>query len=675
MFRKALPLLALIPLAISAYALQQAWFGALALIAYGIACGLALGPRFAPEAPRPTQLGIGGLVTLALTSILGSLVYYCATITVTNLFIVLAVVSGIATAFAQSGAPIHTSRPTLTSTDVLIFSTGMLSLIGWWLAMFAHPITTPIRSLWLSFPPTTLIAIGIAIMCSLVLSLRQAPNWMCALLLGSTLFSALILAATLYPQGFGFDPFLHRATVNYIAEHGTITPKPLYYIGQYALELMGVKIFALPLFVLDTWLAPALAAWGIVLALLARQSADRSSTLLLGAVICLPLAAFVQTTPQALAFAFTAIALCLPPKPFVAPLLFALAALITHPLAGIGAAVYVTLLGVDALIVHKPYKTAATLLVVCLSSGALPVAFSLQAALSHLPLHFSLAHVLNISQLPLSSFFGSAFSFWGDVAYFFIGNAFIFVIMFGLIGLFLTPKHTPTKFVPALTALVIFINFVILSLGFDFSYLISYERSDFALRLLTLCSLCWLPYIARLATELRQKLVQQPVSFIFGCLSLATLLFTSNVYAAYPRHDNYARSAGFNLGPTDIDTVYAIDRYANNQTYLVLSDQALAAAAVQELGFKHYYHDNIFFYPIPTGGPLYQLFLNMVEQTPSRDIMDSAMALTGADQAFFAIHDYWWQAPEIIENSKTIADDWFSIGDGQITIFVFKRSP
>jgi hypothetical protein len=147
----------------------------------------------------------------------------------------------------------------------------------------------------------------------------------------------------------------------------------------------------------------------------------------------------------------------------------------------------------------------------------------------------------------------------------------------------------------------------------------------------------------------------------------------SNVYAAYPRHDNYVRSSGFNLGPSDIDTVKAIEDKAASDQYIVLSSQALAAAAVQELGFKQYYHDDIFFYPIPTGGPLYQHFLTMVEEQPSTATMQAAMDLAGVDLAFFAVHDYWWQAPQIIENTKAIADDWFAVGDGAITVFMFSR--
>ena len=81
----------------------------------------------------------------------------------------------------------------------------------------------------------------------------------------------------------------------------------------------------------------------------------------------------------------------------------------------------------------------------------------------------------------------------------------------------------------------------------------------------------------------------------------------------------------------------------------------------------------MFYYPIPTGGVLYADYLSMVNNGPSRDTVNSALAVTGASQAYFAVSDYWWQAKTIIENSKPLADDWWTIDGGKITVFVFRR--
>lgn len=673
MFRKFLPLLALVPVIASHIYFQQAWFGLPALLVYLLAVGISIGPRLAPNCPKPLQLGLGVMATLASMSLLGSLVYYSATVTTWSLLSVLAVIAMVASAAqrpsTQSGVTLK-----FKAADLIIFGLGLMALLGWWIVIANTHITEPVRSVWLVLSPTALVALAVATICAATLFIRNQAAALSLIFLGMLLFSATSIAALVYGLGYGFDPFLHRATVAYIAEHGTITPKPLYYIGQYALELIGVKLFALPLFWLDVLLAPTLAAFGITTALAARQTSLKTPSIVLVALLLLPLGAFVQTTPQALAFIFTAWTVLVPPRPLAVPVLFALAAVITHPLAGIGALVYVVLLAFDRL--TDRYRTLGLVGLSLSSLGAaisIPLAFYLQALLAHLELKFSAAHLFQLWKLPIDSFLTTNYNAWGDLAYLFIGNAFLIVLGLAVIGLVLTLKTKHGWYIPGLTALAMFINFVIVSLGFDFNYLIAYERFDFALRLLTLTTIFLLPYVAIALSKLWERLKTTPTGLRLGFAVLLALVFVTNVYGAYPRHDNYARSAGFNVGPADLETVTTIDANAGDEPYIVLADQALAAAAVQQLGFKQYYHGNIFFYPIPTGGPLYQDFLTMVEDTPSRSAVEHAMDLAGVDLAYFAIHNYWWQAPQIIENSKNLADDWFSINNGAVTVFVFHR--
>lgn len=673
MSRRFLPLLALLPVLISAYAIQETWFGLLALLGYLVGCGRALGPRLAPSSPRPLQLGLGAMATVASLSILGSIVYYSALVTTESLVAVLAVVAAVACTVYRPN-PAIAAPSTLNRIDLSLGVTAVIALIGWWIALLTTHITEPTRSLWLELDPFTVTSLGLACAMITAILLRNRSPYLALGLLACLLFSAMSAAAIVYDIGYGFDPFLHRATVSHIAEHGTITPKPLYYIGEYALELIGIKIFQIPLFTLNTLLAPLLASFGIVVALANRQAITRAPGLALASLFFLPLAAFVQTTPQALAFIFTAWTLFVHARPRITPAIFAFAAVLTHPLAGIGAVIYVVLLAFDDIPdIYRPWRIAGITLATIAAALSIPIAFTIQAELAQLEIRFSFANIFKVWQLPIDTFFTTQYNAWGDIAYSFIGNAFLIVLVLAVVGVALTPKTTYGWYVPGLVALATFVNFMIISLGFDFTYLIAYERLDFALRLLTLTTLFLLPYVAVLLVVAWQKLRLSPVGLRLGAVILFAIFFTANIYGAYPRHDNYARSAGFNVGPTDFDAVTAIEKMAGSEDYLVLSDQALAAAAVQELGFKQYYSNDIFFYPIPTGGPLYQLYLDMVEDRPSRETMESAMDLTDVNLAFFAIHDYWWQAPQIIENAKAVADDWLAVGDGDVTIFIFRR--
>jgi hypothetical protein len=38
-------------------------------------------------------------------------------------------------------------------------------------------------------------------------------------------------------------------------------------------------------------------------------------------------------------------------------------------------------------------------------------------------------------------------------------------------------------------------------------------------------------------------------------------------------------------------------------------------------------------------------------------------------QVYYVVNNYWWEAPRIIETAKTTADDWRSVGGGQVHLF------
>jgi hypothetical protein len=207
----------------------------------------------------------------------------------------------------------------------------------------------------------------------------------------------------------------------------------------------------------------------------------------------------------------------------------------------------------------------------------------------------------------------------------------------------------------------------------EFSFLIEYERANYALRMLTLTMIFLLPHVGFAFAAIEKKLSQKPKILFSSFAVLLSLLVMANVYGAYPRHDNYARSAGFNVAKSDQDAVWAINEAGGDEDYIVLANQAVSAAALEAFGFKKYYPGDIFYYPIPTGGELYEFFLEMSNGDPSQFNAEKAMDVAGVDTAFFVVNNYWWQSNRIIENAKREADDWWALGDGAVTIFVYKR--
>jgi hypothetical protein len=73
-------------------------------------------------------------------------------------------------------------------------------------------------------------------------------------------------------------------------------------------------------------------------------------------------------------------------------------------------------------------------------------------------------------------------------------------------------------------------------------------------------------------------------------------------------------------------------------------------------GFKKYYSTplgEIFYYPIPTGGPLYNEFLNLVYNNAGARSAQNAKLLTGAQTAYIILPSYWENYEKIKENLKT----------------------
>ncbi len=621
-----------------------------------------IGRSLFPEESRGLATLIGTLLFVAMLSIAGAIVYYVAPVTVFSLSIaailVILLTLIVARAHAGHGTSLASDVPWEPRLFVLIAIT-ILALIAWWTAILANPITDAVRSPWLVISPIAIVAPALAIIISIVtMRTHKAAG---SMLLFASLFSVFASTAVLFPLGYGFDPFLHRATILHIAEHGTITPKPLYYIGEYALELYANLLGGLSVLTVDTLLVPLLGACALTVA--ARR-------LPVGAAIFLiAFSHFTTTTPQSLGYIFalltivTSAAAPTERKQFIAPIVFAIAACFAHPIAGVPAIFFVLLTAIHTRWLRTPLIIGSAI--------ALPAMFVLQATINHANIGLVWSNLWRLDLLPLDGFLFMNGNPWLDALYLVITNLVVLAFIFAIIGaLAKHGKLTSTERNGGIVALTLSVSFMLIALGIDFTYLISYERQDFALRFLFLATLFALPLIdagiASVGAFLKARRISTP-AYLFGII-----VISASIYSLYPRHDGYVRSAAFNVSQADISTVYAIHALeAEDADYIVLSNQATAAAALQEFGFRKYYHTDIFYYPIPTGGALYQDYLAMVNETPSRETIDHAMHTAGVHKAYFVVNDYWWKSDAIIERTKQLTEHWFAVDGGKTTVFVF----
>ena len=215
----------------------------------------------------------------------------------------------------------------------------------------------------------------------------------------------------------------------------------------------------------------------------------------------------------------------------------------------------------------------------------------------------------------------------------------------------------------------------VLSASLKFNFLIDYERNNYISRLPILIGLFTLPFIVLATDYLITKTWRGSKTKLISSWLLISLVILSSLYLSYPRLDAYVNSRGYSVSSADILAVNSINKQSA-KPYIVLANQQTSVASLKELGFNHYFttpEGPVFFYPIPTGGKLYQYYLDMVDKNPDRKTMISSMDLVGVKESYFVISKYWWLSNRIIAEAKINADTYWEINDGDIYVFKFIR--
>ncbi len=551
------------------------------------------------------------------------------------------------------------------------------------------PVTEAVRSVWERLPVSLFLLFALTVSLTFGLLWRGRERAVSLLLVCVLLFATLSVAAIAFPIGFGFDSFIHKATEAHLAEFGTITPKPFYYIGQYALVLFAHHGFQIPIDLADTFLVPILAAlllpmaWYFAAAHITRKRG--TAMLTLTGLFLLPLSQFIVTTPQALANLWTML-LILASVPYLLErehpqlrvlALGAVATVLIHPIAGIPTLLYFMFLSTDPSRTNpRTPKTnrVVRLFLIAFACVVLPLSFVVNSLVSGQALGLnwaSLNPLMWVSSLNLAVFFENRFSPLLDLVYLYGLNAMLILVLVAVFAWIEYRRDLSRRFrALLLMVLALSVNYLIMSTLLEFTFLIDYERLNYAARLLPLISFFLVPLLILGLGHLFVNIKGQPLILRACVLVGIVAIASSTFYLSYPRRDAYESNRGFNVSQADIDAVHLVESMAVGVPYLALANQSVSAAAIQEIGFRYY--GDLFFYPIPTGGELYALFLAMNE-SPTRDIAEQALEPVpqhgDVTTVFFLVNNYWWDAPRIIETAKTTADDWRSLGDGQIYLF------
>ncbi len=553
-----------------------------------------------------------------------------------------------------------------------------------------------IRTPWKILPGEFFITYFSASAILLYFILKSQKEGLNLALISIHVFLTVSIVLFVYRVGYGFDPFIHQATEKVIAAEGFILPKPFYYLGQYALVVFFSKISLLPIIWIDKLLLPISLSLFLPSTIyyslkpFVAKNLTPSASLLPLLILILPFSAFIATTPQGLANLFLLITIFLGllalrrEFPVFDLWFLSFATIFIHPLAGLPSLIFVFLItlfiffkkqeGIFEFLRHLVFIGSFVL-----SAVAIPLLFLFAILFFQGPTNIFSLKTLESSPNLLNAL-GWNLPVWInnfqpvlDLVYTYGKNIPFLVLGLGLTGYFLIKKYLPQAIIFVMVFLALIINYILIKLFIDFPALIKYEQKVFPERILEISFYFLIPLFLFALYQFFAKLEVQKKSLKFFFFLLFPLLLTFSLYYSYPKDDgeDYQIDRGYSVSASDIYAVQQIERDAAGADYLVLANQSVSAAAVREFGFKQYYGPH-FYYPIPTGDPLYQSYLKMVYEKPSRAAVTEASELTGVRLIYFVLNQYWTDADKIKEAAQLNADDSMDIDGGKVLIFKYK---
>jgi hypothetical protein len=607
-------------------------------------------------------------VVLAALGVGGGIVYLVSGLGRAGIFFALAVTAVVA---VFSVAAIFKKTPATIGFDDLntadrepprkIWALGLVPLIllasACFILLYRGQTDAALNSPWKNVSPLFWISLVLAAINGVALAFAAGKNtaFLATLILWGV---AASVATQIYQIGYGYDPFVHEAAMEHIAAYGTIDPKTVYYAGQYAIIVVLHAITGIAIHHLNVYLVPALfaiTAAGTV-AYAAEKARFKNGYFAAAGLAFFPLAFFINTTPFGLSALFCLAAATLgvgvknDRRLLFLVWLFAVAALLTHPIAGVPAVTLALLLQFKNPLI----KFFAALF----GAASLPVLFAVAGA----GFSFSwpdLAKLTMPFETPLTRF-----AALGDTVY-------LTGIIIAILVIIATVAANRTYLLAGLSAAM---AGLLVSATIDFSYLPDGEQSWYSARLFSVALLIMAPMAAAAAGRLIER-SRGRILPTLQTLALIVFFFTSAIYLAYPREDAYVISKGWTTSQTDIAAVHAIMNDAQGADYIVLSAQPVSAAALKEFGFFKYYdtpQGKIFAYPVPIGGELYKFYLKMIYEEPSSEYMREAMELAGVKKSYFVVSSYWTGSAHAISRAKQTADKWFAINEADY-IFYYTR--
>ena len=565
---------------------------------------------------------------------------------------------------------------------VIYFALITINFVQLFFARTDDAISSP----WNLLPKSFFYLFIAATLCLIMILLKNKLHRLSLLLVVLHFFLFSSVALIVYKIGYGYDPFLHLAAMKEILIKGFILPKTLYYIGDYSLIIFLHYLTRLPLEFLNQALLPFSFALffptSIYYGLTKGLGFEKNYTLIAAlAGLFLPISYFIATTPQGLTnlLVLIIIFLSLINKNELSKFFLLFLCFITitiHPLYGVPITLFVLFLTGSELknIIYKRITQISTALIGTIIFPALFISNSWLNGFK-INLHFPEWGVFANKIFITKTYFNFVPDLFHSIGF----NLKLFYLGIALFGLILIFKHKSFQHYRTylFASIILFINYFLTKSTLDFTFSTNQNELQFMARIFELALYFFLPIFLFLIYNFIKHNFEHSNNFLGKLFSVSALVsaLAISLYFSYPIKDNYKDSQEYNVTSADISAVHFIAEYAPTD-FIVLGNQMLAAAAINEFGFKNYYHGN-FYYSIPDAKQdnLYQFYENMVFDAPNRDFAVKAMRLAGVNQAFFVVSDYWSNSKNIVTLAKSTADSWQSIENGKNTILLYKERP
>lgn len=682
--------------------------GLIGLVAYIFICGFLLA-NTKVFANLPWKIFFASLTIFFSFVILHSGVYFLYKSTETTILLTWLVIGIIVSVIARSpqGRRSNLAYNGITTPFGLVMTGGVMVFllqITLLFLLFTNSTTDAIRSPWEMLLSSFFILYAITTGLLLIYQYYNKNNFT-GILLNifhyAITFGVVIL---IYPLGFGYDPFLHRAAEKLIYLQGFIDPKTPFYIGQYVivnslahithLSVKFLDIILVPF--LTTVLLPLFTYFGFKYGFKIKDNYSRMASIL---ILIFPLSTFYVTTPHNLAnlltmlFILSSLVYIKNKNFWLLPLILALAAATVHPLTGIFSLILFVAItlrhlersedppaGGDERSRKIPSLTKWALILI-LGSTIIPILltfynylqgispesiFVIKSNLNNFLTLFKEPHYFNQKPIP-----------WlYDLIYTYRWLIIPIIIITAVVS-FKKIKDKIYWLYPLMT-LIILGNAFFVSTWINLKYLNKYEQLQYAERLTHAAIFFILPFaVLGFIYIIKAIIAKCNVIISTSIFILISILLTTSFYLLYPQQNPKVNYPGFNVTSADIEAAQWIhDNTPTDKKYLVLSNILTAATSIEQYGFSTYYQtpeENVFYYSIPSGGLLYQTYLKMLYEQQKPEFMQEIMDLTDTDLAYFVTNSYWHNADEVIPEAKKTANSWQAIDGDKIFIFSYNK--